>query len=88
MLRWKKMMLKALLNHTAMPKKLYPENIEIKYWYAIALANAKMIDRSLPVFKKIFEEDENWLILTKRLPAVGLLNVTDEELQKIITQKE
>jgi len=69
-------------------EKLYPDNIEIKYWFAIALANAKMIDRSLPVFKKIFEEDENWLILTKRLPAVGLLNVTDSELQRIISQKD
>ncbi|MCH7783357.1 DUF1028 domain-containing protein [candidate division KSB1 bacterium] len=69
-------------------EELYPDNIEIQYWHAIALANAKMVDRSLPMFKKIFEADENWLILTKRLPATGLLNVTDEEFQKIITQKE
>ena len=69
-------------------EELYPDNIEIQYWHAIALANAKMVDRSLPKFKKIFEADENWLILTKRLPATGLLNVTDEEFQRIISQKE
>lgn len=68
-------------------EKLYPENIEIKYWHAISLANAGMVEKALPVFKEVFNKDENWFILTGRLPGVGLLTVSDEDLKKILSQK-
>lgn len=63
---------------------LFPENLEMKFWKAVALANSKRLKEAIPVFKSIFAEDENWREMTLRLPASGLLNVTEEELNRII----
>jgi len=63
---------------------LFPDNLEMRYWKAVALANSNRLDEAIPVFKSIFKEDENWKEMTKRLPASDLLDVTDEELEKII----
>jgi uncharacterized Ntn-hydrolase superfamily protein len=66
--------------------KMFPENLEMKYWTAVTLANTGEVEKSLPMFKEIFTADSNWKELTKRLPPVGLLTVTDEVLSKILTQ--
>ena len=66
---------------------MFPDNLEMKFWHAVSLANIGMVKESLPIFKVIFEQDQNWLILSKRLPGVGLLNVSDEDLQRILTIK-
>lgn len=65
--------------------KAYPENLEIKYWYAVALANAGKIQDSFPLFKDIFTKDKNWKTLTERLPASDLLNVSEEVLNNILS---
>jgi uncharacterized Ntn-hydrolase superfamily protein len=65
---------------------LIPENVEMVYWHAIALANAGEFDASLPLFKRVFERDANWAILTPRLVSVNLLNVTDNQLRQIVSQ--
>lgn len=64
--------------------KMFPENLEMKYWTAITLANTGEIEKSLPMLKEIFLKDKNWKELTKRLPAVGLLTVDNETLSKIL----
>ena len=66
--------------------KMFPENLEMKYWTAVTLTNTGELEKSLPMFKEIFAEDKNWKELTKRLPPVGLLNVSDEILTKILAQ--
>jgi uncharacterized Ntn-hydrolase superfamily protein len=66
--------------------KMFPENLEMKYWTAISLANTGEVEKSLPMFKEIFSKDKNWLELTKRLPAVGLLIVDESSLKKILEQ--
>ncbi len=65
-------------------ENLFPENLEMKFWKAVALANSKRINEAIPVFKSIFAEDENWRKMTLRLPASGLLDVTEEELNRIV----
>ncbi len=65
-------------------EKLFPENLEMKYWKAVALANSKRFEEAIPVFKSIFEKDENWRTMTLRLPDSGLLNVSEAELDKIV----
>ncbi|TVZ26151.1 putative Ntn-hydrolase superfamily protein [Gillisia sp. Hel_I_86] len=65
-------------------EKLFPENLEMKYWKAVALANSKRFEEAIPVFKSIFEKDENWRTMTLRLPDSGLLNLTESELDKIV----
>ncbi len=64
--------------------KLFPENLEMKFWTAVALANKGMMKEALPMFKQIFKKDKNWKTLTPRLIPNGLLKVTVEQLKKIL----
>ena len=65
-------------------EKMLPDNLEMKYWKAVALANNNKLEEALPIFKYVFNLDKNWIELTKRLPKSGLLNVSDIELNKIL----
>ncbi len=64
--------------------KMIPGNLEMQYWTAITLANNKQTGKALPMLKKIFTRDRNWKELTRRLPAVKLLTVSEAELKKIL----
>lgn len=66
--------------------KLMPGNLEMQYWTAVTLANNKNTDKALPIFKKVFAGNKNWKELTKRLPSVNLLTVSEAELKKIMAQ--
>jgi len=66
--------------------KMFPENLEMKYWTAVSLANTGEVEKSLPMFKEIFVIDKNWKELTKRLQPVGLLTVDEVILKKILEQ--
>jgi uncharacterized Ntn-hydrolase superfamily protein len=66
-------------------REMCPDNIEMKYWTAVSLANIKRFEEAIPLFKEIFNFDNNWRILTERLPEVNLLNLSKEELDKILT---
>lgn len=79
--------MKSALEFYGNAEKMFPDNLEMKYWHAVALANNGRVEESLPVFKKIFKADPNWAILTERLPSVGQLTVSKEDLQKILLQK-
>lgn len=65
--------------------KMFPDNLEMQYWTAVTLANNKEVIKALPMFKKIFDQNPNWKEMTKRLPAVKLLMVTDAELKQILS---
>ncbi|HEY1112569.1 MAG TPA: DUF1028 domain-containing protein, partial [Chitinophagaceae bacterium] len=64
--------------------KMFPSNLEMQYWTAITLANNKQLDKAVPLLKKVFAQDRNWKELTRRLPSVNLLTVSDKELQLIL----
>lgn len=72
------------LTEYAAARELFPHNLEMKYWTAIALANNKRLDEAIPIFKVVFEEDQNWKEMTKRLPKSGLLTLSDTDLQRIL----
>jgi uncharacterized Ntn-hydrolase superfamily protein len=65
-------------------EKLDPDQVEMKYWHAVSLVNVGRLDESLPLFQNVFAADPNWRTLTARLPAVRLLNVTREQLDRIL----
>lgn len=65
-------------------EELFPDNLEMQFWKAIALANSGRMDEALPIFKKIFQENDNWREMTKRLPASGLLNISKEDLNRLV----
>ena len=69
-------------------EEMFPQNEEMKYWHAVTLANNGMIQEAFPMFKDVFLKNENWKTLTPRLVPIGLLNVSEEELTKILSTKE
>lgn len=74
------------LKEYATAEKMQPDNLEMKYWKAVTMANNGMVEESLPIFKIVFKKDSNWLEMTKRLPASGLLIVTKSEFERIVNQ--
>ncbi|MFX1328372.1 MAG: DUF1028 domain-containing protein [Promethearchaeota archaeon] len=75
---------KALKEYDA-AQKLSPENLETTYWTAISLANQKKLNEALILFKKVFTKDNNWRLLTERLPDSGLLNISKNEMNLILS---
>jgi len=69
-------------------EKMFPDNEEMKYWHAVTLATRGDVEGSLPLFKAVFEKNQNYKILTPRLVPIGLLNVSKEQLQKILSVSE
>ncbi len=74
---------KALKEYSA-AEEMFPDNIEMKYWHAVSLVNMGKLEDSLPIFKTVFEQDPNWIELTKRIVPNGLLKVDKETLNKIV----
>jgi len=62
---------------------LFPNNLEMKFWYAVSLVNAGRIDESLPVFRAIFSQDAHWRELVLRLNNAGLLEADRAVLDRI-----
>lgn len=74
---------KAMEEYSA-AMKMFPDNLEMKYWTAVTLANKGRIEEALPMFKKIFSENPNWKSLTERLLPNGLLTVDEKTFKKIM----
>jgi uncharacterized Ntn-hydrolase superfamily protein len=79
-------MKKAMEEYSA-AEKMFPGNEEMKYWHAVTLANNGRVSDSLPIFKEVFSANTNWKTLTPRLVPVGLLKVSTEDLNKILSLK-
>lgn len=62
---------------------MFPDNLEMQYWTAITLASNKKVKEASAMLQKIYQKDKNWRELTRRLPKVGLLNVSSEELKEL-----
>ncbi len=67
-------------------EEMFPDNLEMKYWKAVALANNNRLEEALPIFKVIFSKDQNWKELSKRLVPLGFLAVTEDQLAEILKQ--
>lgn len=64
--------------------RLVPDNAEMVYWHAVALVNMGRVDESLPLFKRVFAVDKNWVTLTPRLAKVGLIPDDPQLVQRIV----
>lgn len=73
----------ALL-HYGRAETLAPDNLEMKFWHAVSLANAGRVQDSLPLFAAVFKQDDVWKQLVSRLAAAGLLTVDQAALNKIV----
>ena len=63
---------------------LVPDNAEMVYWHAVALVNMGRLDDSLPLFRRVFIKDRNWVTLTPRLAQVGVLPDDKALIQRIV----
>jgi uncharacterized Ntn-hydrolase superfamily protein len=52
--------------------KIYPLN-EFRFWRAVYLANSNKQLEANRIFRSVFEEDEKWILVAKRLHQVGRL---------------
>ena len=68
--------------HAAM--QMFPKNLEMQYWTAITLANNKKVGEAAVVLQRIYKQDANWRELTRRLPKVNLLAVSENELKQLL----
>lgn len=66
--------------------KLAPGNPEILFWHAVTLVTAAKVDLALPIFREVFETDNNWRILVPRLVEAGLLPEDPELIERITAQ--
>ena len=74
----------ALREYSA-AERLVPNNAEMIYWHAVALVNMGRVEDSLPLFRKVFAMDRNWLTLTPRLPKSGLLPDDPKIINRILS---
>lgn len=63
--------------------RLFPDNIEMKFWTAVTLLNQGFSEQGIKVLKDIFAYDPAWKELAKRLPASGLLIINEEVSKKL-----
>lgn len=74
----------AALREYSAAEKLVPDNAEMIYWHAVALVNMGRVNESLPLFRKVFAMDRNWVRLTPRLPKAGLLPDDPKLIERIV----
>ncbi len=77
--------MKLAMEEYSAAETMFPDNEEMKYWHAVTLVNNGDLNNALPLFKSVFSKNKDWMELTPRLVPVGLLNVSDEELKKILS---
>lgn len=66
-------------------ERLVPNSAEMIYWHAVALVNMGRVEESLPLFRKVFAMDRNWITLTPRLPKSGLLPDDPKLIDRIVS---
>jgi len=77
--------MKAALNEYDSALNMFPNNLEMKFWAAVTLANNQKIKEASKIFKNIFKKDNNWRLLAERLPESDLLTVSKDDLKKILS---
>ncbi len=80
--------IKGALEAYGTAQQMIPENVEMKYWHAVTLANQQLLDRALPLFEECFRVNRNWKILTPRIHSANLLTVSDAQLKEILALGE
>jgi len=63
---------------------MFPDNAEMAFWHAIALASNGRLEPARPLFKKAFAADARWRELVKRLPDVEQLPKDPKLLEAIL----
>jgi uncharacterized Ntn-hydrolase superfamily protein len=62
-------------------------NGEMAFWHAVTLVGVGKVDEALPLFKRAFAQDRNWIELVKRLPKAGQLPNDTAVIRRIVNAK-
>ena len=60
---------------------LFPDNLEMKFWKAVALLNNSRLNEAKEIFKYVIERNDNWEKLLLRLPGSNLISLSPEQVQ-------
>jgi uncharacterized Ntn-hydrolase superfamily protein len=63
---------------------MQPDNAEMAFWHAVALAAGGRVDAATPLFRKAFAADPRWRELVRRLPQVEQLPADPKLLEVIL----
>jgi uncharacterized Ntn-hydrolase superfamily protein len=63
---------------------LQPQNAEMAFWAAVALASNGRLEPARPLFARAFQADARWRELARRLPAVEQLPRDPKLLEEIL----
>jgi uncharacterized Ntn-hydrolase superfamily protein len=64
--------------------KIAGDNLEIMFWSALTLAVKGHLGQALPILKKVFSADKNWVEVLKRLPKAGMLS---DEVERVLLER-
>jgi uncharacterized Ntn-hydrolase superfamily protein len=73
------------LREYASAQILFPDNLEMKFWTAVSLANNGKLNDSLSIFADVFKMDNNWKLLLERLVEPEILKINSNDLRKILS---
>ncbi|MCX6581076.1 MAG: DUF1028 domain-containing protein [Candidatus Aminicenantes bacterium] len=76
---------KAALDEYTTAMNIYPGNPEMFFWPAVTMAATGKVEESLPLFKKVFQQDKRWAELLKRLPKANQFPNDEALLKKILS---
>ena len=80
--------MKAASEQYARAERMIPDsatNGEFPFWHAVTLANAGRVEQSLPLFRRAFAQDSNWIELVRRLPKAGQLPDDPKVIDRIVS---
>ena len=63
---------------------LFPDNLEMKFWKAVALLNNSRFKQAKEIFKYVIDKDGNWEKLLLRLPASDLVSLSPNQIKNQI----
>jgi Flp pilus assembly protein TadD len=65
-------------------QSLQPDNAEMAFWAAVALASNGRLEAARPLFARAFRADERWRELARRLPGVEQLPSDPKLIEQIL----
>ena len=74
------------LSEYASAERLFPQNLEMKFWKAVALLNNSRISQAKEIFKYVINKNKNWKKLLLRLPASNLVSLSKSQIKNQILQ--
>ena len=64
--------------------EILPDNPEVKFWAAITMMTSGHEQQALVYFAEVFEADEKWKEVVRRLPPAGLFPDDQELIEKVL----